>query len=191
MNALFLTIAMLASYTTLFDFTTDANMDRWAVINDGVMGGLSKGKLEVTTEGHGRFSGTVSLENYGGFTSIRCAVADIAVNEGSKIQLRIKGDGKDYQFRVKHKARDYQSYITTIPTTGEWETIDIPVSDLYPSWRGQKLDMPDFDQSSINEFTFLIANKRNENFELLIDEILLALGLTHTSKSDTNAHSNL
>ena len=119
MNALFLTIAMLASYTTLFDFTTDANMDRWAVINDGVMGGLSKGKLEVTTEGHGRFSGTVSLENYGGFTSIRCAVADIAVNEGSKIQLRIKGDGKDYQFRVKHKARDYQSYITTIPTTGE------------------------------------------------------------------------
>jgi hypothetical protein len=148
-------------------------MDRWAVINDGVMGGLSKGKLEVTTEGHGRFSGTVSLENYGGFTSIRCAVADIAVNEGSKIQLRIKGDGKDYQFRVKHKARDYQSYITTISTTGEWETIDIPVSDLYPSWRGQKLDMPDFDQSSINEFTFLIANKRNENFELLIDEILL------------------
>jgi len=138
-----------------------------------VMGGLSKGKLEVTTEGHGRFSGTVSLENYGGFTSIRCAVADIAVNEGSKIQLRIKGDGKDYQFRVKHKARDYQSYITTISTTGEWETIDIPVSDLYPSWRGQKLDMPDFDQSSINEFTFLIANKRNENFELLIDEILL------------------
>ena len=169
MNALFLTIAMLASYTTLFDFTTDANMDRWAVINDGVMGGLSKGKLEVTTEGHGRFSGTVSLENYGGFTSIRCAVADIAVNEGSKIQLRIKGDGKDYQFRVKHKARAYQSYITTISTTGEWETIDIPVSDLYPSWRGQKLDMPDFDQSSINEFTFLIANKRNENFELLID----------------------
>jgi hypothetical protein len=62
----------------LFDFTTDVNMDRWAVMNDGVMGGLSKGKLEVTAEGHGRFSGTVSLENYGGFTSIRCAVADIA-----------------------------------------------------------------------------------------------------------------
>ena len=173
MNALFLTIAMLASYTTLFDFTTDANMDRWAVINDGVMGGLSKGKLEVTTEGHGRFSGTVSLENYGGFTSIRCAVADIAVNEGSKIQLRIKGDGKDYQFRVKHKARDYQSYITTTPTTGEWETIEIPLIELYPSWRGQKLDMPNFDKSSINEFTFLIANKRNETFELLIDEVML------------------
>jgi hypothetical protein len=100
-------------------------------------------------------------------------VADIAVNEGSKIQLRIKGDGKDYQFRVKHKARDYQSYITTTPTTGEWETIEIPLIDLYPSWRGQKLDMPNFDKSSINEFTFLIANKRNETFELLIDEVVL------------------
>ena len=174
MNPLFLTIAMLTSSIALFDFTPQGNLDRWAVINDGVMGGLSKGKLEVTTEGHGRFSGTVSLENYGGFTSIRCAVADIAVNEGSKIQLRIKGDGKDYQFRVKHKARDYQSYIATIPTTGEWETIEIPLIDLYPSWRGQKLDMPNFDGSSINEFTFLIANKRNETFELLIDEVVLA-----------------
>ena len=135
--------------------------------------GLSKGALELTPEGHGRFSGTVSLENYGGFTSIRCAVADIAVSEGSKIQLRIKGDGKDYQFRVKHKARDYQSYITTFSTTGTWETIEIPLIDLYPSWRGQKLDMPNFDKSRINEFTFLIANKRNETFELLIDEIVL------------------
>ena len=173
MNALFLTIAMLTSSITLFDFSAGLNLDRWAVVNDGVMGGLSKGALELTPEGHGRFSGTVSLENYGGFTSIRCAVADIAVSEGSKIQLRIKGDGKDYQFRVKHKARDYQSYITTFSTTGTWETIEIPLIDLYPSWRGQKLDMPNFDKSSINEFTFLIANKRNETFELLIDEIVL------------------
>jgi len=173
MNALFFTIAMLTSSITLFDFSAEQNLDRWAVVNDGVMGGLSKGALEVTPEGHGRFSGTVSLENYGGFTSIRCAVADISVSEGSKIQLRIKGDGKDYQFRVKHKARDYQSYITTFSTTGAWETLEIPLIDLYPSWRGQKLDMPNFDKSSINEFTFLIANKRNENFELLIDEVVL------------------
>ena len=173
MNALFLTIAMLTSSITLFDFSAGLNLDRWAVVNDGVMGGLSKGALEITGEGHGRFSGTVSLENYGGFTSIRCAVADIAVSEGSKIQLRIKGDGKDYQFRVKHKARDYQSFITTFSTTGAWETIEIPLNDLYPSWRGQKLDMPNFDRSSINEFTFLIANKRNETFELLIDKVVL------------------
>ena len=173
MHALFLTFAMLASYTTLFDFTTDANMDSWAVVNDGVMGGLSKGKLEVTPEGHGKFTGTVSLENYGGFTSIRCAVADLAATPSGKIQLRIKGDGKAYQFRVKHKARDYQSYITTFSTSGEWETIEIPLNDLFPSWRGQKLDMPNFDHSSINEFTFLIANKRNETFELLIDKVVL------------------
>ncbi len=173
MHALFLTIAMLASYTTLFDFTTDANMDSWAVVNDGVMGGLSKGKLEVTPEGHGKFSGTVSLENYGGFTSIRCALADIPTTPNARVQLRIKGDGKAYQFRVKHKPRDYQSYITTFSTTGDWETIEIPLNDLFPSWRGQKLDMPNFDHSSMNEFTLLIANKRNETFELLIDKVVL------------------
>jgi hypothetical protein len=95
------------------------------------------------------------------------------VTENSTVQLRVKGDGKNYQFRVKHKARDYQSYITTFSTTGEWETIEMPLSELYPSWRGQKLDMSNFDKSSINEFTFLIANKRNETFELLIDEVVL------------------
>jgi len=48
MNALFLTIAMLTSSIALFDFTPQGNLDRWAVINDGVMGGLSKGSLEIT-----------------------------------------------------------------------------------------------------------------------------------------------
>jgi len=33
--------------------------------------------------------------------------------------------------------------------------------------------MPNFDRPSINEFTFLIANKRNETFELLIDKVVL------------------
>ena len=50
MNALFLTIAMLTSSITLFDFSAEQNLDRWAVVNDGVMGGLSKGALELTPE---------------------------------------------------------------------------------------------------------------------------------------------
>ena len=32
------------------------------------MGGLSEGALELTSEGHGSFTGQVRLENYGGFT---------------------------------------------------------------------------------------------------------------------------
>jgi hypothetical protein len=87
--------------------------------------------------------------------------------------MRVKGDGKNYQFRVKHKARDYQSYITTFSTSGEWETIEIPLGKLYPSFRGRVLDMPNFNHSNLTEFTFLIANKKAETFELLIDSVEL------------------
>ncbi|MEM1443591.1 MAG: CIA30 family protein, partial [Verrucomicrobiota bacterium] len=40
----------------------------WSIVNDGVMGGLSKGKVEISKEGIMTFSGTLSLENNGGFS---------------------------------------------------------------------------------------------------------------------------
>jgi hypothetical protein len=44
---------------------------------------------------------------------------------------------------------------------------------MYPSWRGRRLNQPNFSEDFINEITFLIGNKKNENFKLLIDKIEL------------------
>jgi len=173
MCALLFSLMMVSNSQVLFDFSKDSSLSNWFIINDGVMGGLSKGQLSLTPEGYGKFTGTVSLANNGGFTSIRCATGKIETPEGAIVRMRVKGDGKNYQFRVKHKARDYQSYITTFSTSGEWETIEIPLSKLYPSFRGRVLDMPNFIHSSLTEFTFLIANKKAETFELLIDSVEL------------------
>lgn len=175
MIALLLSLILVSNNPVLFDFSKESSLSNWFVVNDGVMGGLSEGALELTSEGHGSFTGQVRLENYGGFTSIRCATGKIETPEGAIVRMRLKGDGKNYQFRVKHKARDYQSYITTFSTSGEWETIEIPLSKLYPSFRGRVLDMPNFNHSNLTEFTFLIANKKAETFELLIDSIDLVL----------------
>ncbi len=173
MIALLLSLILVSNNPVLFDFSKESSLSNWFVVNDGVMGGLSEGALELTSEGHGSFTGQVRLENYGGFTSIRCATGKIETPEGAIVRMRLKGDGKNYQFRVKHKARDYQSYITTFSTSGEWETIEIPLSKLYPSFRGRVLDMPNFNHSNLTEFTFLIANKKAETFELLIDSVEL------------------
>ena len=43
----------------------------WTVTNDGIMGGLSKGKLEFTERNTMKFSGSLSLKNNGGFTTVR------------------------------------------------------------------------------------------------------------------------
>ena len=87
------------------------------------------------------------------------------------ITIRLRGDSKRYQFRIKSKATDYYSYITTFSTIGDWETIHVNLKDLYPSFRGNKLNKENFNGSSIEEISFLIANQKDENFKLIIDKI--------------------
>src|SRR5680860_1585757 len=55
----------------LFDFSENSESARWQVVNDGVMGGLSQATLKVGENGTALFTGRVSLENNGGFSSLR------------------------------------------------------------------------------------------------------------------------
>ena len=155
----------------VFDFNTKSDLSNWRVVNDGVMGGTSRSKFYLNSEGHGCFDGTVSLENNGGFCSVRYEFTRIALDINKIICLRIKGDGKDYQFRVKTKKSDAHSYIYPFRTSGEWQNIEIPVTDFYPSFRGRKLDIPNYDGSNLEQIAFLIGNKKGENFQLLLDRI--------------------
>lgn len=157
----------------IFDFTSGANLESWNTLNDGVMGGVSASTFKLDESGHGLFEGNVSTANNGGFASVRHQVAKVNLTDKKIIEIRLKGDGKAYQFRVKKRQSDAESYITTFTTSGSWETIEINLSDLYPSFRGRTLDRPNYDVSSMEELSFLIANKKNESFQLLIDSISL------------------
>lgn len=172
--ALGIALAAIATGTALIvDFTKESTTANWQIVDDGVMGGKSQGNFKVNEDGHGEFWGTISLENYGGFSSVRYQPKTIEIGKYKKVALRVKGDGKNYQFRLKGKANDYFSYITTFSTSGEWETINIDLNDLYPSFRGRKLNQPNFSGKNIEEITLLIANKKKESFRLLVDEIRL------------------
>jgi len=77
-----------------FDFKEEQEINRWRIVNDGVMGGLSQGKiLWNQPENTMIWSGKVSLENNGGFTSIRTTPELYKVGDFEKIILRVKGDG--------------------------------------------------------------------------------------------------
>ena len=56
----------LMNAKVIFNFSENASLQNWRVIDDGVMGGVSKGSLRTNYEGHGVFSGFISLDNYGG-----------------------------------------------------------------------------------------------------------------------------
>lgn len=168
-----LIVLLFMTTNTIYDFNQNSSPRDWRIIDDGVMGGLSQGKFSIDAEGNGVFAGTVSLENNGGFSSVRYQCDKVKVTKDSKVRIRLKGDGKNYQFRIKDKATSYYSYITTFKTSGDWETIEIKLSELYPSFRGQTLNLPNFDSTSFEEIFFLIGNKKNESFQLVLDKIEL------------------
>lgn len=158
----------------IFDFNQNTNLQNWQVVDDVVMGGKSSGNFNLSNDGHGVFSGKVSLENNGGFSSVRYDLPEKKFVKGySKVILTLKGDGKAYQCRIKHKNSDYQSYSHPFETTGAWQTIEIQLASMYPTFRGRKLDMPNFSADFIEELRLLIGNKKPQNFELVIDKIEL------------------
>lgn len=157
----------------IFDFNKKSNITNWVIVDDVVMGGKSSGTFKLNAEGHGVFEGEISLENYGGFSSVRYRFEKIVVKEYTKIVIKLRGDGKQYQFRIKSNTGDYYSYIAPFLTSGAWQEIEIPLKDMYPSFRGRKLDQPNFSNDYIEEITFLIGNKKQEKFKLMIDKIAL------------------
>ena len=155
----------------IFDFKKEADLKNWHVVNDTVMGGVSAGKMGKDTAGNGLFEGHVSLDNNGGFTSIRYDAGKIKLQGYSKFVIVLKGDRKAYQFRVKTNSKDYYSYVYSIQTTGNWQTIEIPFSSLAPSFRGQSLNMANFPGDYMEEIGILIGNKKMEDFKMAIDNI--------------------
>lgn len=165
-------VSSLSSHI-IFDFNKNSSISNWIVVDDVVMGGKSNGNFQLNKDGKGVFSGKISLDNNGGFSSVRYGFNKLNIEKFKSIVLKIKGDGKNYQFRIKYKSSNYASYITSFSSSGEWQEIEIPLNSMYPSFRGRKLDEPNFFHKSIEEVTFLIANKKNEEFILLIDKIEL------------------
>jgi len=157
----------------VFDFKTGSDISGWNTVNDVVMGGISSSQFDVNAEGHGEFTGTVSLENNGGFCSLRYTFGRTDMSNYSKFIIRVKGDGKKYQFRVRSNYRDYYAYISYFQTNGEWQTVEIPFDSLYPSFRGRELKMDNYPGKVAEEIGFLIGNKKAENFSLLLDKIEL------------------
>lgn len=164
-------IFLMINNSMVFDFKIGIDVSNWVILDDVVMGGKSYGNFYLNENGHGEFYGDVSLENNGGFSSVRYRFNKENTTAFSKFVIRVKGDGKAYQFRVKNSRNEYHSYIYTFQTTKDWQTIEIPFAEMYPAFRGRKLNIENYPGEEMQEIAFLIGNKKNESFKLEIDKI--------------------
>lgn len=159
---------------TLFDFSTTDQMDAWRIVNDGVMGGLSQSQMVLSGENTAVFQGDVSLDNNGGFASVRAIPTTNKTAGHTGIRLRVKGDGRNYQLRLRTDNRfDGASYRAEFPTQqGKWTVIDMPFAEMVPTFRGRVLaGYPAVDPTQIQQLGFLISNKVAEPFRLEVDWI--------------------
>jgi len=139
------------------------------------MGGVSKSDIMRSASGNGLFKGYVSLENNGGFASVRYEKSIKNVQGYQYVKLRVKGKPSIYQFRLKkNKREEVHSYVQEFDVTSEWQTVRLKLSDFYPRFRGRSLNLPNFNADKIEEVAILIGNKRKEEFELEIDSIYLS-----------------
>lgn len=157
----------------VFDFENDKALANWYVVDDVVMGGRSNGNFELNEKQKGIFYGSVSLDNYGGFSSVRYVLDKAEIEGYSKCKIRLKGDGKKYQLRLKSSRYDRHSYKIEFETTGESEVIEIQLDTLIPTFRGRTLNMPNYPAEQLEEISFMISNKKAEDFRLELDWMVL------------------
>jgi monofunctional biosynthetic peptidoglycan transglycosylase len=161
----------------LVDFRANASVADWEIVNDGVMGGVSSSRFARNTDGYAVFSGEVSLENNGGFASVRTQPRDWQLPHSDAFVLRVRGDGKRYKFTARmSRAWDSPQYQAGFVTrSGEWQEIRLPISGFQASFRGRVLpNEPPLDPTQVTSIGFLIADQQAGPFRLEIEDLRIA-----------------
>jgi hypothetical protein len=163
--------ATAADTLTIFAFSRDADVSGWEIQDDVVMGGVSQGRFALNEEGKAVFTGNVSLENDGGFSSLQYTFDAVEVSPYHTLCIRLKGDGKPYQLRVESAKNVRHGYACDFVTSGDWQIVEIPFADMYAIRHGDRLDLPNYPGQTLAQVQILIGNGKAETFQLEIDKI--------------------
>jgi len=165
-------VATQEAHLPLVDFTGPDAAQNWQVVNDGVMGGVSDGRFKITTDNTLEFFGTLSLENNGGFASVRTKPTELGIGAGDTLVLRVKGDGREYVLNLYNKSRRMAfSYRAPLPTTkDEWTEVTVPLEEFIPTSFGRRVQgMGPVEPDQINGLGFMLSDKKPGKFRLQVE----------------------
>ena len=176
-------VLLLSSNKTknmIIDFTKPHEITHWRIVNDDVMGGNSRGFLS-SSGNYGVFSGNISLENNGGFSSTLRSIKPL--EQGlNYLVIDIEGDGLSYQLRAIVFLNGYRlAYKHDFDTKkGKREKLRLSLVNFKASFRGRIIkNAPLLVSENIAEIGLLITNKTEGAYSLNIHSI-------EAQKDDTN-----
>ena len=158
----------------IVQFHKDYTFEDWYIVNDGVMGGVSRSNLSLNEEGNALFEGSVSLDYNGGFASCRMRIKDVDMTGARALSIRLMGDGQKYKMRLRmSNSFDGVAYSTTFETEkGKWMEVELPLESFTPQFRGYYVpSAPDLEASKIGQLGIMIADKQEGPFSLEIQSI--------------------
>lgn len=162
-------------------FDTPASTQLWQAINDGVMGGVSVSRLRFDSAGYAVFEGEVSLENKGGFASVRASGLGLGGADTVAYGLMVYGDGRTYKLNLRTDAGldgvTYQAAFT--PAPGRWTHTLLPLAAFEPRFRGRLVpDAPALRPEAVKQVGLLISDQQAGAFRLMVKTIEALATLT-------------
>jgi hypothetical protein len=169
----------------LVNFSDEGATASWRSIDDVVMGGRSHSAMLPYAAGVASFSGVVSLEQGGGFASVRTEPQRWRTEDARAFVLRCRGDGRQYKFtaRVDDGFDGVQYQARFAPPRGEWEEIELPITDFVASFRGRRVpDAGPLDPAKIRQLGLMVSDRQAGAFELLIEWVGVARPLARATR---------
>lgn len=157
----------------LFDFALPGAASGWQAVNDGVMGGVSEGTFQITDRNTLAFVGTLSLENNGGFASVRTRPKILGLQPGDAIRVRVRGDGRAYSLNLYvPRPQVAFSYRATVPTADdEWVEVTLPLDTFVATSFGRPVDAGPVEPEEVSGLGFMVSDKRAGPFKLEVESI--------------------
>ena len=131
-------LSIVLSNQFMIDFTNKEKVGDWYIVNDGVMGGLSKGNASIGKDGL-LFYGTVSLDNNGGFTSLRSPYSNFSLGQYTSVEIKYRSKGVRQAFQMEVDRRFYlPNYKIPLQNTEDWTIVRVQLEEVQQYRMGSK-----------------------------------------------------
>jgi hypothetical protein len=168
------TSAEVGNDRVVTSFAEAGSIEGWSNVDDTVMGGVS---ASTTSWDDGRmvFAGDLSLENNGGFTSVRSpqdAAFGSALDGAGAIGVVAAGDGKTYVLQLR--TADDRLYIARFETVdGEQQRYELSLEGFEPVTRFLDPDpsSPPLEPSSVVQLAIYLLDGQVGPFRLAVSAL--------------------
>ena len=162
----------LASASRHSALTSMSETEGWRITNDSVMGGKSAGHF-ILQQNYALFSGNISLENNGGFSSVYRSISPLE-RALSRVCIKVKGDGLTYQLRLSVNVDGYRlAYKHNFTTIADQlAQLSFLLTDFQAIFRGRNIaKAPILLSENIIEIGFLVKRTVSGPFSLAIKSV--------------------